>query len=207
MDNNEEVKQNEDETLTAIGEAFYRGIGVKVDYKEAFQYFQKAASMGNVRAKTCLGRCYELGRGTKRSYETALDCYEDASAQGNILATLKIGDFYQKGIDSLVPKNSITASQYYLQALNLLQMSPDAWEAADVYLRVGDCLFNGIGVARDIKTAYKCYSLAADGFFDRMNNAGDAECAKDLDRAEKGEKRCSKLLHLPKPVDDPPFDA
>ena len=91
MDNNEEVKQNEDETLTAIGEAFYRGIGVKVDYKEAFQYFQKAASMGNVRAKTCLGRCYELGRGTKRSYETALDCYEDASAQGNILATLKIG--------------------------------------------------------------------------------------------------------------------
>lgn len=204
--NNEETK-NEDETLTAIGEAFYRGMGARADYKQAFQYFQKAASLGNVRAKTRLGQCYELGRGTRRSYETALDYYEEAAAHGNILATLKIGDFYYKGIEGLVPRNSLTASQYYMQALSLLQLAPDAWEAADVYLRVGDCLFNGIGVAKDIHTAYKCYSLAADGFFDRMNNAGDTECAKDLDKAEKGERRCSKLLKLPKPVDNTPFDA
>lgn len=186
----------EQQTLASIGEAYYRGIGMAVNYKEAFRYFKKAADLGNIPATYMLGTCYELGRGTNRNMEAALDCYENASEQGNVSATLKLGDFYRNGVHELIPMDIERAADCYVHALDLAQKWNDAWDAPDIYLRLADSLFDGTGFEKDIMTAYHYYCMAEDGYLDRID-AGDAEADAGLDKAEAGSAKCRKLLNLP----------
>ena len=177
-ENTEEQNNRSDEALATIGEAYYRGLGVKVNYSEAFRYYKKAAEMGNIPALRRMG-----------------SCYEDASARGDVTATYKVGDFYWNGVQSLLQKDVQKAADYYIEAFQLLQAANDVWNAPDVYLRIADCLYNGIGTDVDYRNAYDFYCSATDGFMDRMD-AGDMECEDLLERAEKGEELCRTKLGL-----------
>ncbi|MCI2155119.1 MAG: sel1 repeat family protein [Solobacterium sp.] len=194
-ENTQEQNNRSDEALATIGEAYYRGLGVKVNYSEAFRYYKKAAEMGNIPALRRMGSCYELGRGVKKNMAEALSCYEDASARGDVTATYKVGDFYWNGVQSLLQKDVQKAADYYIEAFQLLQAANDVWNAPDVYLRIADCLYNGIGTDVDYRNAYDFYCSATDGFMDRMD-AGDMECEDLLERAEKGEELCRTKLGL-----------
>lgn len=194
-DENAVKKISDDAALTGIGEAYYNGIGMPVDYKKAFSYYSKAARLGNANALSRLGNCYEYGYGTKKNPVEALNCYEDAAAKGEIRAACKLGDYYRYGTAHLVQKDQIQAAEYYTKALKMAQDYGDLWNVPDVYLRMADCLISGIGMEKDIRAAYDFYCSAADGFLDRIDS-GDRYSSKDLDLAEKGISRCEKLLGI-----------
>lgn len=190
-----EYVPSDSEVLASIGEAYYTGFGLEKDYTQAFHYYQKAADMGNVPALRRLGMCYELGHGTKRNIKAAFDCYETASDAGDAGALIRMGDFYWNGKKNLVEKDRQKAADYYFLALRLVNQYQDLWEAPEAYLRVADCLFEGIGTNVDYQKACTCYENAADGFYGRIEN-GDFEVEKLLDRSEKGIEQCHKKLGI-----------
>ena len=205
-DKNSEYTVYEDEAFATIGEAYYRGLGIKRDFNEAFRFYQKAANMGNVPALRRLGFCYELGHGTKRNLEAALTCYETASEKGDAMATLKLGDFYRDGLKKLIISDRQKAANYYLAALQQAKQNYDVWNAAEIYLRVGDCLRTGIGIDRDIEAAYDFYMAAVNLFLERIDS-GDTESEDLLEEAELGAEICAKELGYDSTVTSEGFEA
>lgn len=181
------------DALLSIGEVYYRGIGVNQDFSQAFKFFQKAANMGHPGALCRLGNCYQFGLGTRKNLDRALTCYEDASEEGDVEATYKLGDFYWDGKSRYIQKDVTRACDYYLDALTMAESVQDMWNAPDVYLRIANCLKDGLGITRDVKNAYLFYCSAIEGYMDRIE-AGDTSCEEALEQAEDGAEACQKLL-------------
>jgi len=55
---------------------------VEQDYKEAVNWYRKAAEQGNGQAQTILGVMYSHGQGVERDTEEAVKWYKKASEQG-----------------------------------------------------------------------------------------------------------------------------
>jgi serine/threonine protein kinase len=64
-----------------LGQVYAGGLDVKLDKKEALQWFKKAAAEGHASAQLALGRAYEKGEGTKKSLSSAQKWYAKAAAQ------------------------------------------------------------------------------------------------------------------------------
>ena len=71
-----------------LGEMYYHGKGVSVDYAEALMWYEKAANQGYCDAPYKLAYCYEKGRGTSKNKKLALKWYRVA-AEGNGRASYK----------------------------------------------------------------------------------------------------------------------
>ena len=196
MADTEKTVLSDDQALTGLAEAYYRGIGMPKNYNQAFRLYSKAASLGNAAALGRLGVCYEKGQGTAKNIAEAMTCYEDTAEKGDVSAMWHLGDFYWNGVAGLVQKDLKTAANYYFDALIAAEQNSDSWNAADVFLRVADCLYKGIGTERNLKAAYDLYGNAADAYFDRIEG-GDLESEELLERAESCEDACRKVLGIP----------
>jgi TPR repeat protein len=60
------------EGLNCLGSLYYRGKSLKQNFTLAFEYFLKAANLGNSDAMNSTGICYEYGKGTMNNYDKAL---------------------------------------------------------------------------------------------------------------------------------------
>lgn len=190
----------DDEALLTIGRAYYTGLGRTADFKQAVRFFRKSADLGNVEAMSLLGNCYLRGQGVKKDKAAALTLFENASEQGDITATFRIGDMYKSGVRQLLEKDPLKAAKFYLDALNLAKDHGDIMDVPEVYLRLADCLLNGIGMEKDVHSAYDFYCSAEDGFRERIES-GDRYCMEDLDRAEEGADQCEKILGIKSDTD------
>ncbi len=191
----------EGDALKVIGDAFYRGIGMTADYRQAFRYYRKAwESGGNVRALAMMGICYELGRGTARDLRQAKQCYEQASEHDDVLATVRLGDLYWNGAEGMLMKDQTAASEFYLDALEELDREDGGWYAPDVFMRIGRCLENGVGAARDAQKACVFYENAAEGFANRIEQ-GDIACESSLEEAETRAEECRKAVRKTEEAD------
>ncbi|MGE3259322.1 MAG: tetratricopeptide repeat protein [Geobacter sp.] len=61
---------------------YYKGEGVKQDYKQAAKWYQKAADQGHASAQYNLGIVYENGYGITQNYSIAHMWYNIAGANG-----------------------------------------------------------------------------------------------------------------------------
>ena len=61
---------------------YYHGLGVDVNYKKAFEWYEKAAKQGYAPAQYNLGALHELGHGMDQSISMAMRWYAKADAQG-----------------------------------------------------------------------------------------------------------------------------
>ncbi len=66
-----------------LGVIYAKGLGVKQDYKRAFQLFQKSAAGGDSWGMYNLGSSYEQGWGVAQDYKQARQWYEKSAAEGN----------------------------------------------------------------------------------------------------------------------------
>jgi Variant SH3 domain/Sel1 repeat len=62
-----------------LGQRYAGGLDVKLDKKEALQWFKKAAAEGHAPAQIALGRAYEKGEGTKKNFSSAQKWYAKAA--------------------------------------------------------------------------------------------------------------------------------
>lgn len=132
-----------------LGEWYYKGRHVKQDYKEAAQWWAKAAQQGNVLAIGNLGICYQTGHGVSKDTLRAIGLYNRSIKEGNtalfeqqktladngsLFSQVYTGYCYQNGIGATKDKNK--AAEYFVKAAD--KGSVDAQrELGMLYLNAG----------------------------------------------------------------------
>ena len=64
------------------------------NYKEAFFWYNKAASEGDIEAQNKLGHMYASGKGTDSDLDNAIVWYEKAAKAGNADAQFQLANIY-----------------------------------------------------------------------------------------------------------------
>ena len=73
-----------------MGEKYYYGRGVRLDYAEAAKWYRKAAEQGNSDAQYSLGHMYLFGLGVRQSSRDAANWFLKAAAQGHAKARKRL---------------------------------------------------------------------------------------------------------------------
>ena len=140
-------------------EKYYRG----QNFAKAFEFYQKAAKKGEAEATYSLGRMFEKGEGAAKNNEKALFWYRRAAELGSENAERAI-----KGQEERL-KNELE-----VKALQ---------DGADAQYHLGKRFYDGDGVERDYKEAFKWYRKAAEsGHADaQCGIAGMYECGEGVE--------------------------
>ena len=143
-----------------LGAMYYSGNLIPRDFRKAVRYYEQATQSENVgtqlRAWTNLGYCYYYGRDIPVDDEKAFNCYMHAAIQRFANALYKIGDMYRYG--RFVRKDEQLALTFYEQALDeVYERQP---EYPDIALRIGECALYGIGMEKNIYTAFEMLTKA-----------------------------------------------
>ena len=147
--------------MNDLGVALQMDVGVVKNPFEAFEWFRKAARLGEPAAMTNLGNCYRDASGVKNKDEsTAFAWYRKAAELGRATAMNNLGWSLEKGLG--VQPDVNTAFTWYHRAANLGH--PMAMN------NVGNCYIAGRGVAPNQSEAIRWYRAAA---------ARDIQFAKD----------------------------
>ena len=75
------------------------GMGIKQDYKAAFDLYILAAKQGHAQAQTNIARLYIYGDGVAKDVETGLYWLKKSAAQDNEQAYLNMNAFYREAGD------------------------------------------------------------------------------------------------------------
>lgn len=143
---------HKDNDLYLEGKKYELGNGVEKNPDEAFEKYQDAAELCNVRAMYEVAECYAYGFGVEKDLEKAFEHYKYAATAGNIAAKYKLGMCYLKGKGTDIDEKE--AFKYLKEAADL--GSPVA------KVEVAYCYEKGIGTDADDKLAFKYYKEAAD---------------------------------------------
>ena len=111
----EAIKQNDSYYLLSKGVSLYN----KGAYKEAMEYYEIAAAMGDAQAISNLGYCYFYGRDIQKDEEKGLLFFQIAANQNNVDALYKIGSLYLSG--TLVEKDEEMALYYLEKAISKVE--------------------------------------------------------------------------------------
>lgn len=136
-----------------LGELYYSGDGVPLDYPRAAEFYQQACD-GEV-ALGCyrLGIMYYVGEGVPLDRARAARLYQQACAGDYGQGCYNLGILYDIGFG--VRQNSARAAELYRQACN-------SGDALGCY-SLGVSYANGSGVSRDYSRATEYYHRACNG--------------------------------------------
>ncbi len=95
---------------------YYKGIGVQVDYSEAYKWLKMASDANDDVALCAMGRLYFIGHGVDQDYNEAFKYFLKSAQLNNEFAQLSIILFYIDGLG--VEKNNIEAIKWLLIAKN-----------------------------------------------------------------------------------------
>lgn len=167
---------------SALGEIYAEGKQVRQDYKQAAEWYRKAAEQGIAKAQFNLGGLYDIGQGVPADEAEAVKWHQKAAEQGHAAAQYTLAGMY--GMGRGVPPNPKEALRWYQrgaeQGDELAQFN-----LAERYER-------GSNVVQDLSEAYKWHSLAAerglpdaltarDHLRKRMSSTQLAEARKRID--------------------------
>jgi TPR repeat protein len=80
-----------------VGESYAAGKGVAQDYKQAAEWYRKAAEHGDAAAQVQLAALYRDGKGVARDMAQAAEWYRKAAEQGDVTAQGTLGLLYSLG--------------------------------------------------------------------------------------------------------------
>ena len=148
------AKAGDAEAQYQMGLKYYNGrVNVDVDYKKAFEWYQKAAEQGHVKAQNNLGLMYQTGQGTSKDIQKAIYWYEKAVEQGNVKAHVNLGHVFYFARGSV--------EQNYERAHELYQRASEEGDVEAKY-KLGVMYYYGRGVDIDYQKALEYFSYAID---------------------------------------------
>ena len=110
-----QANQNKLESLLKLAYYHFYGLkGVARNYETSFEYFAKAAHLGDISAKTSLGYMYLKGIGVTKSHKLAYKEFNEASLRKDSRAKCGLGMLYMNGWG--VEKNERLALSYFKEA-------------------------------------------------------------------------------------------
>lgn len=101
----------------AMGNIYYYGQGVDIDYAEAMKWYLLAAEQGQPQAQCNLGACYYYGQGTDVDYDKAFKWYSESAKKGEPNAINNLGTCYFEGHG--VEKDMAKALECYAKAAEM----------------------------------------------------------------------------------------
>ncbi len=128
------------------------GMGREIDDRRAFDYYVKAAALGNLRARTDIGWAYIDGRGVPKSPEEGVLWYRLAASSGWANAITALGDAYRLGTG---------VKQDLVQAASLYQAAADTGQI-DAMANLGQAYLEGAGVEKDVPRGLELLQRATD---------------------------------------------
>ena len=128
-----------------LGVKYFFGKDTKLDYSQAFIWFQKAAQQGHGTAQYNLAQCYEKELGVAQDYSLALYWYQKSAVQGDVDAMTNIALYYYLGQGTC---------QDYGEAVRWWKKSASLGDEKACF-NLGICYRDGTGVWKDLDEAEK----------------------------------------------------
>ena len=159
-----------------LGWCYERGHGVPQDWKQAVEWYRRAAQAGNTVAMGNLGWCYEKGKGVEKDPEAAVSWYRQGAERGSVRSMYELGRCCQGGIG---------VAEDLKQALIWFHKSAEVGDADSLGL-LGWSYEYGIGTEQDYARAVEYYRCAAEkGNASSMNNLAERRGGNGKGRAPK----------------------
>lgn len=118
----------------------------KTDYQKAFEYLNKAISLGNIASINLLGNMYKQGLYVKKDLNKAISLYEEASSYNYAYAYNNLGKIYED-------KKDYQKAFYYFEKSSLLGESYSLNTLGEYYRK-------GIYVEKNLDKAFELYTKA-----------------------------------------------
>jgi len=130
-------------------EEFFKG-----DYAKAFEWWRKAADMGDEWAYFTLGLCYEKGEGVEQDFAKAEECFNKAVCAGIDYAKEALGNFQNhQGFAAYNKGNYTEAVEWFRKAADMGNNT--------AYSNLGECYRDGLGgLKQDFVTAEELFNKA-----------------------------------------------
>jgi len=134
-----------------LGHMYERGMGLKVDYKKAADWYLKSINNGSSNAYARLGFLYERGLGVRQNFKRAAELYKTSADMGSRHGQSRLGRLYQRG--NGVKKDTAKALQLYRKSI-------EKREHGRGYAFLGYMYEKGIEVNQDYNQAAIFYQKA-----------------------------------------------
>ena len=185
------IERGNASAMCDMGALYYTGRAGEQDYKQAAYYYEMADRAGNRQATENLGYIYYYGRIGERDYEKAFKYFVKGALDGHLRSLYKTGDFYRYGY--YVEKDPKEAFAIYHHCLVTMQNEAIAEVGADIYMRMGDCMYEGIGIEQDLLQALRFMGMAETLFYKRLMD-GDFYQQKNLEHVLQTEEKIRKEI-------------
>ncbi len=141
------LSRNDSDSINSVGLEYYS----QGKFNEAYQYFVRAARMGEGAALYNLGLMYHFGRGVAKDFDAARDFYEQACENQYPLAYNNLGSLYYNGQGVAVDKE---------MAFGLFLKGAERGVEVSQF-SVASMLYHGDGVKVDKATSKMWFEKAA----------------------------------------------
>ncbi|OAD08434.1 hypothetical protein MUCCIDRAFT_117461, partial [Mucor lusitanicus CBS 277.49] len=178
--------KNDAEAITFLGDCYHKGTGVDKNMDMAVEHYLRAATLDQFpQAFQPLGCCYLNGTGTPVNPMQAIFWFRKSAEElDDSIAYFNLADIYGSGLVQGVPVDiplalsylnksadmGYTEAQYrmgmiYLQgeygaeeaAATLIRFAQEEKYGYRVYLQVGECFEQGLGVEKNLRQAFHWY--------------------------------------------------
>jgi TPR repeat protein len=176
------------EAQNSLGDCFYNGQGVALNYNSAFEWYQRSADLGNKEAMGNLGTCYAEGEGTEENMVAAEKWTRMSAERGDTEAPITLARWYFLGhLPTDDPSDVLRwyriAANYgdvvgqcalgihyafdkqgkwdMTEAFRLVQLSAEQGYSCGQY-NLGKFYSEGIGVSKNLKESVKWLRRAAE---------------------------------------------
>lgn len=133
-------------------------------HREAIKWFSKSAEQGHSGSMVCLAWIYKRGQGVPQDYKKAFELYSKAAELGNLRAMRELAEQYSKGQG--VEVNGEKAVELYKKCIEEYKKNVKNGnklsEQTKVENAIGQMYFNGYGVKKDYKEAFKWFKEAGE---------------------------------------------
>ncbi|MBF0098192.1 MAG: sel1 repeat family protein [Magnetococcales bacterium] len=92
-----QAEQGSRQAQFRLGELYFEGKEVAIDYAQALYWWRKAAEQNDPRAQNGVGTLYDHGKGVKKDYREAARWFRLAANQGHLMARRNLGWMHEKG--------------------------------------------------------------------------------------------------------------
>ncbi len=160
------IEKGNADAMCDLGSLYYTGRAEEQSYEKAAHYYDMADKAGNRQATENLGYIYYYGRIGEKDYEKAFKYFVKGALDAHLRSLYKVGDFYKNGY--YVEKDPKEAFHIYEHCAGMLSDESVPLVGADIYMRLGDCFFDGFGVEKDLFIAQRFMSMAENLFYKRL---------------------------------------
>eukprot|EP01135_Chromosphaera_perkinsii_P012314 Nk52_evm6s2635 gene=Nk52_evmTU6s2635 len=147
------------QAFSKLGDFYYYGYGMEVDYSNAFHCYQKAADAGDLDGLCSLGWCYENGLGCEEtSCVKAMECYEQAAKRGHTNSMYNLAVMKDENLQNEQGKGSHLEVEKQIFGLYLKSSEGGLLKA---YNNLAACYLKGRGVSKSPEKAFQWWEKAA----------------------------------------------